>query len=51
MPVIYGDNKPLQGSLLNNHDSMESKSFFFLVAHIEDTREPVMFATLEHLAS
>ena len=30
---------------------MESKSLFFLVAHIEDTREPVMFATLEHLVS
>ena len=28
-PVIYGDyNKPLQGSLLNNPDSMESKRLF-----------------------
>ena len=27
---LYGDyNKPLQGSLLNNQDSMESNRFFF----------------------
>ena len=37
---LYKDyNKPLQGSLLTNQDSMESRRFFF-VAHLSSKKYP-----------